>query len=135
MSYMSSALARVIDSVLPGGGGRTRVPSKRGAGRTFSVTGNAQSGLSAAAATPDINASARTPMTFRMTPPHFQLFFGSRLAGVRSDRTTVSTCFHGVSDSQACRIGPFRGVRGPGRPDVQSWLCGIIDGADVGGDD
>src|SRR6188472_3071231 len=76
MSYMSSALARVIDSVLPGGGGRTRVPSKRGAGRTFSVTGNAQSGLSAAAATPDINASARTPMTFRMTPPNCQLVQG-----------------------------------------------------------
>ena len=57
------------------GAGRTRVPSKRGAGRTFSVTGNAQSGLSAAAATLDTSTSARTPMTFRMTPPN--LFFHS----------------------------------------------------------
>jgi hypothetical protein len=74
MSYMSSAFARVIDSVLPGGAGRTRPPSKRGGGTTFSVTGNAQSGLSAAAATAGRSASASTPMTFFMTPPSWLLF-------------------------------------------------------------
>src|SRR4029077_19087816 len=76
MSYMSSAFARVIDSVLPGGGGRTRLPSKRGGGTTFSVTGNAQSGLSAAAATAGRSPSATTPMTIFMTPPN--LFFSFR---------------------------------------------------------
>jgi hypothetical protein len=69
-----------------GGVGRTRVPSKRGAGRTFSVTGNAQSGLSAAAATLDTSASARTPITFRMTPPN--LFFVQGLPAISNDRMT-----------------------------------------------
>src|SRR5437660_1672796 len=57
MSYMSSALARAIDRVLPGGVALTLDPSMRGEGCSFSVTGNAHSGFSAAAA--NMGATAR----------------------------------------------------------------------------
>ena len=69
ISYMSSALARVIESALPDGAGRTLFASKRGGGCTFSVTGNAQSGFSAAAASVGTTASARTPMRLFMISP------------------------------------------------------------------
>src|SRR5262249_55880381 len=69
ISYMSSALARVIESVLPDGAGLTWFASKRGGGWTFSVTGDAQSGFSAAAASVGTSASARTPMRLFMLAP------------------------------------------------------------------
>src|ERR1700704_5956977 len=69
MSFMSSALARVIESVLPGGVGRILVPSMRGGGRSFSVTGNAHSGLSAAAANVGTSTRARAQTTYFMRPP------------------------------------------------------------------
>src|SRR5262249_26693797 len=69
VSYMSSALARVIENGLPGGTGRTPAPSKRGGGCTFSVVGNAQSGFSAAAAIAGASTSAKMPTKPLMTPP------------------------------------------------------------------
>ena len=57
MSNMSSTLAREIDSVLPGA--VRGLPSSRDGGCTFSVVGNAHSGLSAAAAGARAKTEAR----------------------------------------------------------------------------
>jgi hypothetical protein len=56
--------------VLPGGGGRSRVPSMRGVGSSFSVTGNAHSGFSTAAARPGTSMGARI-MAVRMQTTFF----------------------------------------------------------------